>query len=157
MSWPTPLGLVLALSANVQQPAPPAWGPIVHGVVYFPSGSAERLPSPGIDPIDHLAPTIPADAYVVVDGKTDTLGGAEANLALSLRRARAVANELVARGVHPARITLRACGERDLNRPTPDGTPEPLNRSASFDWRSTPWPQSLNCEQLGYLPEPDTG
>lgn len=131
-------------------PPPPPLEPLVHGYVYFPSGGTHRIPSAGIDPIEHLAPQIPGSAFVVVDGKTDTVGSEEANLALAFRRARSVADELIARGVRAEQITLRACGERDPNRPTPDDTPEPLNRTASFDWRSTPWPQSLNCEQTAY-------
>ena len=146
------LSVSLSLSGHVQPqaPPPPSWSTGLHGVVYFAPGRAHRLPPPAIDPIGQLAPTIPDSAYVVVAGKTDTQGDAASNLALSLRRARSVADELVARGVDSRQITLLACGERDLNRPTPDDTPELLNRSAYFDWRSTPWPQSLNCEQHPY-------
>lgn len=147
------LAAALATASRAQPaPPPPPWGPVLHAYINFPVGSAQRLTPPGLDPIEQMAPTIPADAYVAVDGKTDTLGDAEDNLALSLRRARAAADELVVRGVDPARIFLRACGERDLNRPTPDGTSEPLNRSAYFDWRSTPWPPSLTCDQSPYAP-----
>lgn len=152
MSVGMALHAVLGIATLVQPPAPPTWTTGLHGVVYFPSGSAERLPFPGRDLIAEMAPTIPSDAYVVVAGKTDTLGGAEENLALSLRRARSVADELVARGVDPGQITLWACGERDLNRPTADDTSEALNRSAWFDWRSTPWRSSLNCEISAYAP-----
>lgn len=146
--------LATPLSAQPAPPAPPTGG-IVHGTVYFPVGSARRLQPTGVDPVEHLAPRIPDDAFVVVDGKTDTVGSAHANLALSLRRARSVADELVARGVDPMQITLRACGERDLNRFTPDNTPEPLNRAAFFDWRDTPWPVSLNCQEVRYAPPAD--
>lgn len=140
-------------SVAAAQPASPERPPgIVHGYAYFPSGSAVRHRPEPFDPLTHLAVQVPPDAYVMVQAKTDTLGDDEANFRLSLRRAQAVADELVALGVRAERITLRACGERDLNRPTPDGVSEPLNRSVFFDWRDTPWPASLNCEQLAYRP-----
>ena len=147
MLWLT----LLAGIAGTDQPASPVGSPgLVHGYAYFASGSAVRQRPAGFDPIAYLAVRVPHDAYVLVQGKTDTLGDDQANLRLSLRRARAVADELVGQGVRPEQITLRACGERDLNRPTPDGVSEAQNRSVFLDWRDTTWPASLTCEQMDY-------
>lgn len=48
---------------------------------------------------------------VVVQGHTDSTGGEEHNLALSERRANAVANHLIARGVDGARVAALGMGE----------------------------------------------
>ncbi len=51
------------------------------------------------------------DAAVFVTGAADTIGSAEANRDLSKTRAQVVADQLVADGVAPARITVKAVGE----------------------------------------------
>ncbi|HEV7227564.1 MAG TPA: cell envelope biogenesis protein OmpA, partial [Brevundimonas sp.] len=49
------------------------------------------------------------------------------------RRARTVADALVARGVNSGVLRVDARGERDLARATADGVREPLNRRATID------------------------
>ncbi|MEH6665231.1 MAG: OmpA family protein, partial [Brevundimonas sp.] len=66
-------------------------------------------------------------------GHTDTSGSAQYNVGLSQRRARTVADALVAQGVSGGVIQLDARGENDLARPTADGVREPLNRRATID------------------------
>jgi len=71
-------------------------------------------------------------ASVVVEGHTDNVGDAEANLALSGKRAEAVVGHLVAAGVAPER--LRAVGYGDT-RPVGDNTSEDgrqMNRRIDF-------------------------
>jgi outer membrane protein OmpA-like peptidoglycan-associated protein len=63
-----------------------------------------------------------------VVGHTDTVGSDEFNQGLSERRARRVADALVERGVPAGAMTLAGRGERELAKPTPDNTREPLNR-----------------------------
>ncbi len=62
---------------------------------------------------------------VLVCAHTDAVGTRETNLALSLRRARAVARFLVERGLRPQRVTARGRG--------PD---EPLADNRSLDGRA---------------------
>jgi len=50
---------------------------------------------------------------VVLNGHTDSIGSEEYNLALSLRRANAVANELVKLGIDKSRIRTNGYGETD--------------------------------------------
>lgn len=126
-------------------PPPPTVPPLVHGYVYFDSGSAVPIRRFQTDPIEYLGPRVPADSFVYVQGQTDTVGTQEANDALSRKRAFAVADLLVLEGVDPERITIRSCGERVLNRPTADETPEPLNRFALFDWSAQPPRASALC------------
>ncbi len=82
---------------------------------------------PKLDEIAELLKQHP-DIKVYVDGHTDTAGPADYNMKLSERRARAVADYLIARGVDADRIMVRAFGETRLAVPTPDNTPEPRNR-----------------------------
>lgn len=69
-----------------------------------------------------------AGGEILVTGHTDTVGKAEANDALSLQRARAVANLLVVRGFNAELITPIGRGERELAVPTADEVNEPRNR-----------------------------
>lgn len=146
--------MVAAVGVGTQLQAapapPPVSPPLVHGYVYFGAGSATPIRRYKLDPIAYLGPQIPADGFVYVQGKTDTVGSSGANDALSRERAFAVADLLVLEGVNPERITILSCGERLLNRPTPDDTPEPLNRFVLFDWSSRPPQASPPCRAEPY-------
>lgn len=65
---------------------------------------------------------------VDVVGHTDTVGQMAQNDALSLQRAAAVSRWLDSAAVAPDRVHISGRGERQLLAPTPDETPEPLNR-----------------------------
>ncbi|MEM7445939.1 MAG: OmpA family protein, partial [Pseudomonadota bacterium] len=67
-------------------------------------------------------------ASIRLDGYTDLSGSAQYNLGLSERRANSVANGLIARGIAPDEIVIRAFGEENPLVPTPDGVREPQNR-----------------------------
>lgn len=79
-----------------------------------------------------------AKARTAVDlsvvGHTDTQGRAEANEALALKRAGAIA-ELLRRQGLDAIISIESHGERNLLIPTPDETPEPRNRRVEITLR----------------------
>jgi len=70
------------------------------------------------------------EARVVVVGHTDRKGSDAYNLKLSLRRAEAVRDALVAQGVAPDRIDTIGRGEWDPAVPTADEVAEPANRRA---------------------------
>lgn len=70
---------------------------------------------------------------ILVVGHADTSGSAAYNVGLSNRRARTVADALVAQGVNGGVISLDGKGETQLARPTADGVREPLNRRATID------------------------
>jgi len=74
------------------------------------------------------ARTRQAVTRIEVTGHTDTSGSAQYNQGLSVRRANAVAAELVRLGVPRGEITARGVGESQLLVPTPDNTREPQNR-----------------------------
>ncbi|MBS0560663.1 MAG: OmpA family protein [Proteobacteria bacterium] len=65
---------------------------------------------------------------IEVNGYTDTSGSPKYNMALSLRRAQAVAAELVKDGVAKNLIAIQGFGQTHLLVPTADGVREPQNR-----------------------------
>jgi outer membrane protein OmpA-like peptidoglycan-associated protein len=69
---------------------------------------------------------------ILIVGHADTSGSAAYNIGLSNRRARTVADALVAQGVNGGVISLDGKGETALARPTADGVREPLNRRATI-------------------------
>ena len=72
---------------------------------------------------------------IIVSGHTDSVGSDEFDRKLSLRRARAVANILVARGVNRENIEVTYHGKKNPLIPTPDGVPEPRNRRVEITVR----------------------
>jgi outer membrane protein OmpA-like peptidoglycan-associated protein len=69
---------------------------------------------------------------IQVTGHTDTSGTLQYNQVLSERRAEAVKNELVLRGVDPRRIRTIGKADSDLMVPTAKGVREPSNRRAQI-------------------------
>lgn len=65
---------------------------------------------------------------IMVNGYTDTSGSPNYNQGLSLRRAHAVATQLVSDGVQQSEITIQGFGETHLLVPTGPGVREPQNR-----------------------------
>ncbi|MNT61622.1 outer membrane protein A [compost metagenome] len=147
--------MMAVVSAGLAQtaplpPPPPPKPPLVHGYVYFESGSATPVRRYQIDPIEYLGPRVPTDSFVYVRGQTDTAGSEAFNQALAWKRALAVADLLVLEGVDPRRIIVMSCGERLLNRSTADDTPDPLNRFVLFDWSSEPPRAWASCPMKPY-------
>ena len=64
---------------------------------------------PSLDRIAALLEAYP-DLSILIEGHTDSLGDAAANLALSQERAEAVRQALIERGVQPDRLTARGLG-----------------------------------------------
>lgn len=65
---------------------------------------------------------------LLVEGHTDTSGGAKYNLAISVQRAEIVRDKLVSLGIPSSKIIAEGRGEEDLLVPTPDNVREPQNR-----------------------------
>jgi outer membrane protein OmpA-like peptidoglycan-associated protein len=72
-------------------------------------------------------------ASIIVVGHTDTVGSAQYNNRLSIRRSQAVKDGLVANGIPASAISTSGRGEAELMVQTGDGVKEPQNRRATID------------------------
>jgi len=80
-----------------------------------------------------LAATPAADLVIV--GHTDRVGSVDSNDRLSLQRAQAVRERLIAAGTAPERISVAGRGEREPLVPTDDEVAEPRNRRVEIKLR----------------------
>ena len=82
------------------------------GDVFFETGRATLLPG-GLQAIDKLANFLKKNPGkgVMIEGHTDSVGKTEFNMLLSQRRAEAVRNALLGRGIGEERITTKGYGE----------------------------------------------
>ena len=83
------------------------------GSLLFPSGQSELTPIARQN-LDRVADAIaqqPDNPSVSIEGYTDAQGSADQNKRLSQKRAQAVANQLMARGVDKSRISVAGKGE----------------------------------------------
>lgn len=97
--------------------------------VTFATGSASISPS-FMDALDSVAASLVKYPNSIVDvyGHTDTVGSASFNQDLSERRAQAVYNYLISRGVSASRLRWQGFGETRLRIATGDGVAEAMNR-----------------------------
>ena len=72
---------------------------------------------------------------VSIIGHSDTVGKAETNAALALKRAQAIADLLKDKGLKAAALSVESHGEANLLVKTPDETPEPRNRRVEVSIR----------------------
>ncbi len=112
-------------------PAPVVVAPVAETafIVFFDWDRADLTPEANLV-LDDVVVVANQSGYASVrlDGYTDLSGSAQYNLGLSERRANSVANGLIARGIAPDEIVIRAFGEENPLVPTPDGVREPQNR-----------------------------
>lgn len=117
-----------ALEAAMQ-PTPTPMGAPEPYIVFFAFDSAE-IDSSGMGIVDDAVAA--AQRMGIIDfsvtGHADRAGSEAYNLALSLRRANAVRDALVARGILSQNISVAGRGEAEPAVPTPDGVREPANR-----------------------------
>ncbi len=72
---------------------------------------------------------------MIVAGGADTVGQADYNLQLSVRRAEAVAQGLTDRGIPADRLQVLGRGTSELPVPTGDEVATPENRVVEISWR----------------------
>ncbi len=113
-------------------PAAAASSPSVNLTVNFATGSASLSASAehSLDALGHALTSSDLSGFRFrVEGHTDTVGQADANRALSQKRAEAVAAYREKKfGVEAAKLEAVGVGQDDLLVPTPEQTPEPQNR-----------------------------
>jgi len=106
------------------QPQPP-----VHFILYFEKDSTQLRPS-SVTMLTDILSTIQArqSEHISVVGHSDTLGEKAYNLSLSMRRATAVKQRLVQKGIDAARIDITSHGEENPLVKTADNVSNPKNR-----------------------------
>ena len=107
-----------------------------HFMLYFESGGTALTPesTAALDKIIAASNRRPvADMSVI--GHTDTLGKAELNEALALKRAVAVADLLKQKGLKAHALSVESHGERNLLIHTDDEIAEPRNRRVEISIR----------------------
>ncbi|HYD13252.1 MAG TPA: OmpA family protein [Allosphingosinicella sp.] len=121
---------------------PRPWPEAGPSTVYFAHGSA-RVEGEGVAVVNSMADDYRRNGRVTVEvlANADHSGSQAANMRLSQRRARAVADALVSNGVPRAVIVLRPVGEGAPQVMTPDGVPDPFNRYARIIFPVPPPPQ----------------
>ena len=104
--------------------------------VYFPTGRA-AIDAPQQDVLDQAARLFRDGNPIVMilTGNADTVGSPRSNLDLSIRRARAVADGLVDRGIPIERLQVLGRGNSELPVTTDTGVPNAENRSVVITWR----------------------
>jgi len=110
-----------------------ASGPIKIAEVHFDSGSAQLTPGGErrtLDAIERIRSMAPAKVRVIAFA--DRVGDSAYNLVLSKERALSVAAVLENAGFSRDMVDVVGSGEEGTPVPTPDGVPEPLNRSAGI-------------------------
>lgn len=87
--------------------------------------------------LDAVAAEVKANppAGLNIVGHADTSGPKDYNQRLAMRRATAVKDALIQRGVSAQMISIESHGEDDLLVPTPDNVREPANRRANISFR----------------------
>ena len=107
----------------IQTPAPKDW------MVFFDLNSTKLDPDAAATITDaaNVARGYP-NAKVTVTGYTDTTGSVAYNQALSMRRANAVKDGLIANGVPAQAINVVGSGEQSLLVQTADQVNQPKNR-----------------------------
>lgn len=125
----------LAAECTDVPPSPPGCGSIVHGIGFgFDSAAITPDSEPMLDALTNGLKDDPA-AEIVVVGHTSSEGAEDYNRDLSRRRAEAVVEALVERGIDASRLTARGSGE---DRPIADNATEvgrSLNRRVEVECR----------------------
>ncbi|KPF78876.1 hypothetical protein IP78_10185 [Brevundimonas sp. AAP58] len=127
--------------------------------IYFERGR-DQLLSSARQTLDALVAQMgKSDEPILLSGHTSRFGEESDNVGLSQRRANAVRDYLVGRGVPAARITTAAYGETRPARPTADGVTEPLNERVEVRVGAQP-PAITAADVLtlsaGFQPDPVT-
>jgi outer membrane protein OmpA-like peptidoglycan-associated protein len=105
-------------------------------LLYFETGGSE-LTADSKALLQRIVQTAQTRASVdmSVIGHSDTQGAADANEALALTRAKAIAELLRGLGLANTTMVIESHGERNLLVPTPDETAEPRNRRVEITLR----------------------
>jgi hypothetical protein len=124
--------LLGACASEPPPPPPPPPPPVAQAPTFmvFFDWDSSRLSVASLNVITQAVTAFRStgNARITATGHTDTTGSDSYNMALSLRRANAVKNELVRQGVPADAVAVVGKGESQLLVPTGDQVREPQNR-----------------------------
>jgi hypothetical protein len=122
--------LVAACASEPPPPPPPPPPPQAQSFMVFFDWDRSNLSQQAVQTVQQAAAAFKTrgSARITATGHTDTSGPESYNMALSLRRANAVKNELVRQGVPAEAVQVVGRGESNLLVQTGDGVREPQNR-----------------------------
>ncbi|HEY6717504.1 MAG TPA: OmpA family protein [Reyranella sp.] len=124
--------LLGACASEPPPPPPPPPPPVAQAPTFmvFFDWDSSRLSPASLNVITQAVTAFRStgNARITATGHTDTSGSDDYNMALSLRRANAVKNELVRQGVPADAVAVVGKGESQLLVQTGDGVREPQNR-----------------------------
>lgn len=125
------LAIMIALAAS---PAAAQWGDAGPTLVFFDWGKGE-LSNDAKASLDKVAERYAvAPRAMTLDGHSDKSGASAGNLASSRKRATAVRDYLLSKGVPANAMTVRAYGETWPIIATADGVREVQNRRVEIRW-----------------------
>jgi hypothetical protein len=145
---------LLGACASEPPPPPPPPPPVAQAptfMVFFDWDSA-RLSPASLNVITQAVTAFRStgNARITATGHTDTTGPESYNMALSLRRANAVKDELARQGVPAPAITVIGKGESQLLVPTGDNVREPQNRRVEIVVSGTTQVSSVFSDPRSY-------
>ena len=119
-------------AADAKPAAAGAPAPLV--VLFAPGSSSLRAEDKAV--LDHASRAYSEGKPIVMilTGSSDRIGSAQLNLTLSQRRATAVLNGLLARGIPADRFQVLAKGETELPVPDKQGQAQAQNRRVEISW-----------------------
>jgi OmpA family protein len=126
------VAFVLSACASQEPPPPPPPPPVAQSQAFmvFFDWDRSNLSAQAVQTVQQAAAAFKTrgSARITATGHTDTSGPEAYNMALSLRRANAVKNQLVTEGVPAQAINVIGRGEANPLVATGDGVREPQNR-----------------------------
>lgn len=119
------------------KPTPPPMAPEEAMYLVFFNWDSAELSSGAAGVLDAVADEVKKNppSQVSVQGHADTSGEKEYNKKLALKRASAVRDALVKRGVGANLMVVESRGEEELLVPTPDDVREPANRRVNISFK----------------------
>jgi len=130
-------GLVQQAPEAVDTQEPPPMVPEEAMYLVFFNWDSSALSSGGQNVLDAVAEEVAKNtpSQIIIDGHADTSGSKEYNERLGFKRANAVRDALIKRGVSEDLISVESSGEDELLVETPDGIREPANRRVNISFK----------------------
>ena len=118
--------------------------------VFFEAGTTQLNSRSAQSLDDFAAKAKELDGAAIVETHTDRIGDQERNFALSYRRALALRDALVRRGVSGEKIVLTPRGDRQPIAPQPKGVADALNDRANLQLSDEAWAKASG-PPAGYI------